>query len=231
MREIVFGASGMVGQGVLRECLLDASVEAVLCVGRSALSMELTWPALSAESKLRQLVVPDLSNYSAVEQELTGYDACFFTLGVSSAGMNEEEYRRVTYGYTVSAAETLVRLNPAMTFCYISGAGTDSSAQGKTMWARVKGATENALLALPWLAPQGGAYMFRPGAIVPMDGIKSKTKSYRILYTLLSPVIPLLQKLFAKSVTSTRQMGQAMLRVAKVGYPKRILESGDITQM
>jgi len=224
MRLILFGATGMVGQGVLRECFLDPEVTDVLAVGRSALTPDLTWSDLDSSSKLRQLILPDLANYSGAEQELTGYDACLFCLGVSSAGMTEEAYRQVTFGYTLAAAQTLVRLNPAMTFLYISGAGTDSTARGRVMWARVKGETENALLALPFKA----AYMFRPGFIQPMHGIKSKTKSYRILYSILAPISPLLLKLFPNSMTTTEQLGRAMLRVAKQGYPKHILEAKDI---
>src|ERR1700722_3322850 len=149
MRVVLFGASGMVGQGVLRECLLDPGVEGVLSAGRSALTPEQRWPALDGNGKLAELIVPDLSDYSAVEAELSGYDACFFSLGISSSGMTEADYSRVTYGFTLAAAETLVRLNPAMTFLYVSGAGTYATAQGRTMWARVKGETENALLRLP----------------------------------------------------------------------------------
>jgi uncharacterized protein YbjT (DUF2867 family) len=217
----------MVGQGVLRECLLDPEVEAVLAVGRSALTPELSWPGLAGSGKLRQLVLPDLANYTSARQELAGYDACLFCLGVSSAGMTEDAYRRVTFGYTLAAARTLVALNPAMTFLYISGAGTDSTAKGRTMWARVKGETENALLALPCRA----AYMFRPGFIQPLHGIRSKTRSYRILYGILAPLSPLLRKLFPKATTTTAQLGRAMLRVAKQGYPKPILDTGDICSL
>jgi uncharacterized protein YbjT (DUF2867 family) len=227
MDVILFGATGMVGQGVLRECLRDPEVEAVLAVGRGALTPELTWPGLGKSGKLRQLVLPDLANYASARPELVGYDACLFCLGVSSAGMTEDAYRRVTFGYTLAAAETLVELNPAMTFLYISGAGTDSTAKGRTMWARVKGETENALLALPFQA----AYMFRPGFIQPLHGIRSKTRSYRILYGILAPLSPLLLRLFPKAMTTTERLAKAMLRVAKQGYPRRILEAGDICSL
>lgn len=145
-------------------------------------------------------------------------------LGVSSAGMKEGDYARITYGFTMAAAETLSRLNPQMTFVYVSGAGTDSTEQGRSMWARVKGRTENALLRLPFKA----AYMFRPGAIEPLHGVRSKTMAYQLFYTLLKPVLPLLRRAFPNLITTTEQVGQAMLAVARRGAPKRILESRDI---
>ena len=227
MRVIVFGASGMVGQGVLRECLLDPGVESVLTVGRSPLTPELKWPGLGAGTKLRDLVVPDLMDYSAVEDDLRGYDACFFTLGVSSAGMKEDDYRRITYDLTLAAAEMLARLNPAMTFVYVSGAGTDSTERGKVMWARVKGATENELLRLGFK----GAYMFRPGLIMPMDGIRSKTKAYRLTYAAIGWMLPLVRKGFPKWITSTRDVGRGMLLVAREGYPLPVLEAADIAAL
>src|SRR5258708_2224020 len=141
MKVLLFGASGMVGQGALRECLLDPAVEQVTAVGRT--------PTAVKNSKLREITLNDLADYSPIEHELTGFDACFFCLGVSSAGMSEADYERVTYGVTMAAAETLSRLNPQMTFIYVSGAGTDSSEHGRVMWARVKGKTENALPRLP----------------------------------------------------------------------------------
>jgi uncharacterized protein YbjT (DUF2867 family) len=213
---ILFGATGMVGQGVLRECLLDVDVGLVKTVGRNATGLD--------HPKLREVVQQDLWNYSAVESELAGFDACFFCLGVSAAGMKEAEYERVTYGITLAAAETLVRLNPQMTFVYVSGAGTDSSEQGRIMWARVKGKTENALLRLPFKA----AYMFRPGVIQPLHGARSKTAAYRVLYSLAKPVLPILRWAFPRQILTTAQIGRAMLAVARRGAPKRILESGDI---
>jgi uncharacterized protein YbjT (DUF2867 family) len=159
-----------------------------------------------------------------MRQYLSGFDACFFCLGVSSAGINEADYERMTYGITLAAAETLSRLNPQMTFIYVSGTGTDSSEHGRTMWARVKGKTENALLRLPF----AGAYMFRPGLIVPLHGIRSKTTWYRVFYGLTKPLLPLLRLVFPNQVLTTQQIGQAMLIVAREGYPKRILESKDI---
>jgi uncharacterized protein YbjT (DUF2867 family) len=159
MRVLLFGATGMVGQGVQRECLLDPRVELVETLGRTAAGV--------LHRKVREIVHPDLWNYSAIERELSGVDACFFCLGVSAAGMEEADYAHITYGITMAAAETLSRINPEMTFVYVSGAGTDSSEQGRIVWARVKGRTENALLCLPFKA----SYIFRPGVIQPLNGI------------------------------------------------------------
>jgi uncharacterized protein YbjT (DUF2867 family) len=215
MKVLMLGATGMVGQGVLRECLRDPDVETVTSVGRSHTGVQ--------DARLREIQHTDLLDYSAIESSLTGFDACFFCLGVSSAGMKEADYERLTYGFTLSLAETLSRLHPDMTFIYVSGAGTDSSEKGRVMWARVKGKTENALLRLPL-----NAYMFRPGLIQPMDGIRSRTASYRILYTLFKPLLPILRSALPNQVLSTRDIGKAMLEVARKGYPKRILESSDI---
>jgi uncharacterized protein YbjT (DUF2867 family) len=207
----------MVGQGVLRECLLDSGVELVQTVGRTATGVQ--------HPKVREVIHPDLWNYSPIETELSGFDACFFCLGVSAAGMKEEDYARVTYGITLAAAETLSRLNPRMTFIYVSGAGTDSSEKGRIMWARVKGKTENALLRLPFKA----AYMFRPGVIQPLHGIRSRTAAYRVLYTLMKPLLPVLRWAFPASILTTGQIGRAMIAVARNGAPKPVLESKDIS--
>jgi uncharacterized protein YbjT (DUF2867 family) len=215
MKVVLFGATGMVGQGVLRECLRDPGVERVAALGRSATGIE--------HPKLTEIVHGDLANYAAVEDRLRGFDACFFTLGVSSAGMKEADYDRITYGFTLAAAEALGRLNPVMTLIYVSGAGTDSTEHGRVMWARVKGRTENALLRLPLIA-----YMFRPGVIQPLDGIRSKTASYRFLYALTKPLLPLLRWAMPNQILTTREIGQAMLNVARRGYAKRILEVRDI---
>lgn len=215
MRVLIFGATGMVGQGVLRECLRAPDVELTVTIGRT--------PAGIANQGLREIRHADLSNYADVEQELAGFDACCFCLGVSSAGMTESDYFRITYGYTLAAAETLSRLKPGMTFIYVSGSGTDSTEQGRSMWARVKGRTENALLRLPLQA-----YMFRPGIIQPLDGIESKTPAYRVIYGFAKPVLPLLRSLLPNQVVTTRDIGQAMLAVARDGYPQPILETRDI---
>jgi uncharacterized protein YbjT (DUF2867 family) len=219
VKVILIGASGMVGQGVLRECLLDPDVDRVLVVGRRALGR--------THDKLAERVVPDLTDLSAIEGDLAGYDACFFCLGVTSAGLTEEAYRRVTYDITAAFARVLARLNPGMTFVFVSGAGTDSTERGRTMWARVKGAAENVVAKAGFKA----AYMFRPGLIQPMHGIVSRTTAYRVLYVLLWPVV-LLFKLFAPgAVTTTERVGRAMLEAAKRGAPKTILESRDINAL
>jgi uncharacterized protein YbjT (DUF2867 family) len=219
MNILLFGATGMVGQGVLRECLLDPGVRLVQSIGRSASGVQ--------HAKLREIVHADLWDYSSIEISLSGFDACFFCLGVSSAGMKEDAYARVTYGITMAAANTLSRLDPQMTFIYVSGAGTDSSEQGRSMWARVKGKTENALLRLPFKA----AYMFRPGIIEPMHGIRSKTASYRLLYGLSRPLLPLLRWAFPNAVLTTEEIGRAMLIASREGAPQRILETRDIRSL
>ena len=216
MKVLVFGATGMVGQGVLRECLLDPAVEQVQTVGRSATGIH--------DPKLREIVHRDLSDYAEIEGQFSGFDACFFALGVSSAGMKADDYERITYGITVAAADTLCRVNPQMRFFYVSGAGTDSTEDGRSMWARVKGKTENALLRLPFAA----AYMFRPGLIVPMHGERPKAAVYQAIYSILKPLLFLLRRIFPNHVLTTEEIGQAMLIVARRGYPKHILEIRDI---
>ncbi len=209
----------MVGQGVLRECLLDPQISSILSIGRISIGHQ--------HEKLREIIQNNLFDLSPIENELHGFDACFFCLGVSSAGMTESDYARVTYDLTLSVAQTLAKVNPQMTFIYVSGMGTDSSEKGRRMWARVKGKTENALLRLPFKA----AYMFRPGLIQPMHGIKSKTKLYRILYSLTGPLIPLLTGAFPKYVTTTEKLGRAMINAARRGAPKPVLESKDINAL
>ena len=206
----------MVGQGVLRECLLDPGVDQILSIVRT--------PTDQQNPKLRELVHDDFFNYSEIAHQLTGFDTCFFALGVSSAGMDEAKYTHLTHDLTLAAATTLARLNPQMTFLYVSGAGTDSTERGRTMWARVKGRTENDLLKLPFRA----AYMFRPGIIQPLHGIRSKTRIYQAFYNILNPILPLLKSAFPQAITNTEQLGRAMLNVARNGYPKPILESKDI---
>jgi len=219
MKIIIFGATGMVGQGVLRECLLDAGVSSVLAVGRSATGQQ--------HPKLQELVHKDLLDLSTVEDRLSGYDACFFCLGVSAAGLDEQQYRRVTYDLTIAIAKVLLRLNPAMTFIYVSGAGTDSTERGRMMWARVKGETENALLQMPFRA----ACMFRPAYIQPLHGIKTKTRWYAAFYAVMAPLFPLWKVLLPKYVTTTECIGRAMLKVARQGAAKRILENQDINSI
>ncbi len=219
MKVILFGATGMVGEGVLRECLLDAGVERVLAVGRRVSG--------SRQEKVRDLVTPDLHDLAPHTAELAGFDACFFCLGTSSAGMGEPDYRRVTKDLTLAVAALLARLNPAMVFVYVSGAGTDSTERGRIMWARVKGETENALLRLPFAS----AYMFRPGFIQPLHGIRSQTKVYRALYAILSPLFPLWNALFPHHVTTTERVGRAMLAVVRRGAPRSVLATRDINEL
>ena len=219
MNVLLLGATGMVGQGVLRECLLDPRVRQVVVIGRSSTGQH--------HPKLREIVIQNLFDLSAVLPDLPALDACFYCLGASAVGMSEEQYTRVTHDLTLSVAESLVRRDPAMTFVYVSGTGTDSTEQGRAMWARVKGRTENALLRLPFRA----AYMFRPAMIVPMHGIRSRTRLYRVLYTVLAPVLPLLKRLAPGWVTTTERVGQAMITVAAQGAPRPVLENPDINRL
>ena len=198
MKVILFGATGMVGQGVLRECLLDPDVESVLAIART--------PIEPPHEKLRSLVHKDFTDYTAIEAELWGYDACFFCLGITSVGMTEEAYHRVTHDFTVAAAKALLARNPAMTFVFVSGTGTDSTEKGKTMWARVKGKAENAVFAMPFK----GKYVFRPGVIQPLHGIKSRTRFLRFLYVLFSPLFPVMKALWPAHITTTENVGKAM---------------------
>lgn len=219
MKTMIFGASGMVGGGVLLECIDDPEVSSILVMGRT--------PTGVTHQKLEEILHQDFFDFTAIEGELTGFDACFFCLGVSAAGLNEEKYRHLTYDLTITAATTLLRLNPQMTFCYVSGSGTDSSEKSRIMWARVKGATENRLLELPFAA----AYMFRPGYIQPMRGIRSKTRLYQSLYTGLSWLYPVFEKVLPNQVTTTEKLGRAMIVVALRGYPKPILGTPDINEL
>ena len=209
----------MVGQGVLRECLLADDVDSVLAIVRTAAGQK--------HAKLQEITSTDLFNLATIESHLTGFDACFFCLGVSAAGMSEQDYRHLTYDLTMSVAKTLSRLNPGMTFVYVSGAGTDSSERSRMMWARVKGKTENDLLKVPFRA----AYMFRPGYIQPLHGIRTKTKWYGALYAVMGPLYPLWKRLLPKYVTTTECVGHAMLNVARHGAPKRFLENQDINEL
>jgi uncharacterized protein YbjT (DUF2867 family) len=216
MRVLIFGATGMVGQGVLRESLLASDVEHVRTVGRSATGQ--------SHPKLSEVVHRDLTDFSAIEDQLRGFDACFFTLGVTSTGMTEEAYTRVTYDIAAAAGEVLARLNPNMTFVFVSGAGTDSSEKGRVMWARVKGRAENALRAMPFKA----VYCFRPGFIQPLHGIQSRTKMYRVLYVVLRPLVWLLRVVTPKSMLTTESLGIAMLNAVRHGAPKPVLDAPDI---
>ena len=219
MKIILFGATGMVGQGVLRECLVDPDVESVLAVGRS--------PTGQAHAKLREIVHGNFTDFSKIESQLRGYDACFFCLGVSSVGMEAERYRHLTYDVTMAAANTLVRLNPGMVFTYVTGRSTDSTEQGPVRWARVKGKTENDLLKLPFKA----AYMFRPAGIQPLHGVRSKTAWVQATYVVAAPLLSYLARTAPKYMTTSEQLGRAMIKVARDGYPKPVLESEDINRV
>jgi uncharacterized protein YbjT (DUF2867 family) len=219
MKVILFGATGMVGHGVLRECLLDAGVESVLAVGRS--------PSGQRHAKLRELVHDNFFDFSGLESQLAGYDACFFCFGVSSIGMDEARYRHLTYDLTMAAAATLAKLNPQMVFVYVSGRGTDSTEKGNLMWARVKGKTENDLLKLPFRA----AYMFRPAGIQPLHGVRSKTAWVQAVYVTTSPLLSLLTRMAPKYMTTSEQVGRAMIKVARDGFPRPVLESEDINRL
>lgn len=205
----------MVGAGVLTEGLEDPRVRAILVVGRH--------PCGVTHRKLRELLRADFFDYRDARGDLAGYDACFFCLGVSSAGMSEPDYHRLTYELTLAAAETLASVSPNLTFCYVSGEGTDHTEQGRLMWARVKGKTENHLLGLPFKA-----FMFRPGYIQPLKGVRSKTRLYQIFYDIFRPLYPLLKRLLPSHVTTTENVGRAMIEVAARGYPRPILENRDI---
>jgi uncharacterized protein YbjT (DUF2867 family) len=216
MKVILFGATGMVGQGVLRECLVDAGVERVLVVGRSPTGVQ--------HAKLHEVLHDNFTDFSKIESQLRGYDACFFCLGVSSVGMEAECYRHLTYDVTMAAANTLVRLNPGMVFTYVTGRSTDSTEQGPVRWARVKGKTENDLLKLPFKA----AYMFRPAGIQPLHGVRSKTAWVQAIYVVAAPLLSYLARTAPKYMTTSEQLGRAMIKVARDGYPKPVLESEDI---
>jgi uncharacterized protein YbjT (DUF2867 family) len=219
MKVILFGATGMVGQGVLRECFVDASVTEVLAVERSPTGVQ--------HAKLHEILHDNFTDFSAIESQLAGYDACFFCLGVSSIGMDAERYRHLTYDVTMAAATTLARLNPGMVFTYVTGRGTDSTEQGSVRWARVKGKTENDLLKLPFKV----AYMFRPAGIQPLHGVRSKTGWINAVYAITAPLLSYLARTAPQYMTTSEQLGRAMIKVARDGYPKPILESEDINNI
>ena len=214
MNVILFGGTGMVGQGVLRECVEDGGVERIVLVVRKATDVP--------SPKVVELVHEDFFDWSGVEEQFAGFDACFFCLGVSSVGMKEAEYRRTTYDLTLSVAKMLERVGSVKTFEYISGANTN--ANGRQMWARVKGETENALMAMSFAQ----VYCFRPGYIQPLHGVRSKVGWYNGVYAGLSWAYPMLRRVAPKFVTSTEELGRAMIAVARNGYPKRVVEMADI---
>ncbi|HTR04001.1 MAG TPA: NAD-dependent epimerase/dehydratase family protein [Thermoanaerobaculia bacterium] len=219
MKIVLFGATGMIGAGALLECLDDSRVDRVVAVGRRSCGV--------AHAKLTEVLLEDFFRYDAALPQLSGADACFFCLGVSAAGMSEEEYTRVTHDLTLAAAEALLRAGSRRAFCYVSGAGTDATGRGRTMWARVKGRTESDLRALPFDA----AYMLRPGYVQPRRGVRSRTAPYRAFYAVFGVFYPLLSRAFPALVTNTVVVGRALLRLAAEGSPERILETRDINRL
>jgi uncharacterized protein YbjT (DUF2867 family) len=219
MRAVIFGATGMVGQGALRECLRDSDVDRVASVVRA--------PSGKQHDKLHEIVHKDFLNFTAIEKELTGLDACLYCLGVTSTGITEEAYARITYEFTIAAAKTLLRLNPEMAFVFVSGSGTDSTERGNVMWARAKGKAENAVLALPFRA----VYVFRPAMIQPLDGIESKTASYRTLYKLTSPLLSVARRFWPQYISTTQELGRTLLAAAKRGTGKRVVEARQIREV
>jgi uncharacterized protein YbjT (DUF2867 family) len=218
LRVILFGATGMVGHGVLLECLEDDTVEAVLAVSRRSCDVR--------HPKLKELIQEDLFGLGAVADELRGYDACFYCVGATSAGKSEAEYRRMTVELTVATLDVVVEQSPEVTICFVSGQGTDGSASGRVMWARVKGEAEHYVQGLPV-----ESYMFRPGVIQPLKGVRSRTAMYQVLYTVFRPITPVLKRLFPDHVTTSVVVGRAMLRAVTEGYPRRILETRDINAL
>lgn len=216
---IITGATGMVGKGVLLECLDHAEIGEVLVIGRKNVGIK--------HAKLKELIHKDFTDYSQVQSQLYGYDACFFCLGVSAAGLKEEQYLRITYDFTIALAKTLFQINPQITFNYISGVGTDSSEKGRAMWARVKGKTENDLLKMGFKQ----AYMFRPGMIIPLRGIKSATKSYQFMYDYFMWLVKMVKAISPNSVVNTTQIGLAMINSIDKGYTKKILDPKDIIRL
>ncbi len=216
MKVIVTGATGMVGKGVLLECLDHSDITEVLSISRKTSGI--------SHPKLKELIHKDFSEFASVADQLKGYDACYACMGVSSAGMKEEQYTRMTYDFTLSLARELLKADPKSTFIYVSGVGTDSSEKGKTMWARVKGKTENDLLNLGFKQ----AFAFRPGAIIPMRGVGPSSKLYRVLINNLKWLLKLMKRLAPDKIVDTTQIGLAMINVTTKGYDKKVIMPEDI---
>lgn len=219
MRVILFGATGMIGSGVLLECLDDPRIVSVVSVVRRSVGIEHT--------KLHELIRDDFFEYTSIDAGFADADACFYCLGVSSAGMREEDYRRVTYDFTLAAANAILAKSPNVTFCFVSGVGTDASGRGRVMWARVKGQTENALRAMPFAA----AYMFRPGFIQPLKGVRSRTTLYQAFYNVVGPLFPLLRSIAPNHVTTTVDLARAMIEAARSGYTRSVIDMPDINRL
>ena len=212
IRAIITGATGMVGEGVMHECLLSNDVESVLVINRRYCKVQ--------HPKLKEIIIEDFFRLDGIRDHLKGYNACFFCAGISSIGLKEDSYNRITYELTLNFASILATLNPDMCFCYVSGMGTDSSEKGRVMWARVKGKTENHLMSMPFRA----AYMFRPGFIQPSKGLKNTYKIYKVI----APFVPLLKWLFPNSMLTLEQIGKAMINSVNTDYEKKVLEVKDI---
>ncbi len=206
----------MIGKGVLLECLDHVAIEEVLVIGRNPIGM--------SHPKLKELIHNDFNEFISINDQLSGYDACYYCLGISAAGLNEEQYKKITYNYAMALADTLFQINPDMTFIYVSGVGTDSTEKGRMMWARVKGKTENDLLNLGFKQ----AFMFRPGAIIPLRGIKSRTKSYQFMYDYFIWLVKGIKAISPNSVVTTTQIGLAMINALLKGYDKKVITPADI---
>jgi uncharacterized protein YbjT (DUF2867 family) len=216
MKVVIYGATGMVGQGILLECIEDARVTSILCVGRK--------PTGVKHAKVRDVVRADLLDYSGIGDTFNGVGACFYALGVTSVGTDEATYTKITHDFTVAAAKALAAANPAMTFCFVSGTGTDPN--GRQMWARVKGRTEDALRAMSFKT-----YCFRPGVIQPMKGVRSQTRLYNVFYAITAPLLPLLRPFVGGILTTTEHVGRAMIRIALEGSGPAYLENADINRV
>ena len=215
IKAIITGSTGMVGEGVLHECLKHPDIESILVINRKSCNV--------THSKLKEIIHNNFYDFREIEISLAGYNACFFCLGTTSIGKNEEEYNKITYILTKTLADTLIKLNPEMTFCYVSGAGTDSTEKGKVMWARVKGKTENYLLHLGFK----NAYMFRPALILPTKGLKNTLLLYKIFF----PLVPIVKFLFPKYICTLKEIGLAMINTVTKSYDKKVLEVGDIKEL
>ena len=219
LKIIITGATGMIGKGVLLECLDHPDISEVLVIGRNPVGIQ--------HARLKEWIHPDFNDFSILKNKLNGYDACFYCLGISSAGMKENEYNNITYSYTLSLAKTLIEINPGMTFNYVSGEGTDSSEKGRMMWARIKGKTENELTRLGFKQ----AFMFRPGLIIPKRGIRSRTRSYRFFYDYFMWLIKIIKTIAPKAVVDTSQIGLAMINSVLKGYSAIVLKPADIISL